>query len=487
MRIEDFLARHGLGCNPFANAEEAQGDRVLLELLKHRNFRFGHPQWPKFLGNPPGNQTSIVFGFKGSGKTAMRLALDAAIADHNRHSPDGRVLVVNYDEFNNYLASWKAHIDRALKRYQKFWDRLRGKPAPTASPAKHWRLAHHIDSILAEITRLLPKMFADCPNHPRLWPTAVKHDALYLAAVYLPGRSNEYVQALRNLRETLFSPTARFWMTTRHVLASVLTLGGYFAYRFGQAQGLAKTLGRRVQVLERDAADRRWGLRMLPPGYLRSQPLTEEVLDPTDEASRYEMLSKAIGVAEHAGYSRIVVVLDKVDEPAMVHGDYELMSDFIKPLWNNKLLQTSGVQFKMLLPAQLYKTIRKADSDLLNAARLDKANLIHPLTWTGEQLYEILAERAAVCRDSEDGLDFDLHTLFDPQISREELLDTLGKLRIPRYAAKFMNRAMAEACQAILTEEVGQDKPRIPPAVFYKVSAEVQTEIRNDAQDLMEV
>ena len=75
MRIEDFLTRHGLTIHPFANAEEAQGDRVLLDLLQSRQFHYGHPQWPKFLGDPPGNQTSVVFGFKGSGKTAMRLAL----------------------------------------------------------------------------------------------------------------------------------------------------------------------------------------------------------------------------------------------------------------------------------------------------------------------------------------------------------------------------------------------------------------------------
>ncbi len=487
MRIEEFLARHDLQCNPFANAEEAQGDAILLELLKSRGFRFGHPQWPKFLGDPPGNQTSVVFGLKGSGKTAMRLALGAAIADFNRRSPDSRVLVVNYDEFNTYLASWKQHIDRALARYQKFWDRVRGRPAATASMEHHWRLAHHMDAILAEITRLLPEMLESSTNHPRLWPDSIKHDALFLAAVYLPGRSNDYVRTMRDLREKLFSGPARFWQTTKSVLAYVLTLGGYFAYRFGQTQALAKRFARRVQVLERDVPDRRWAFRMLPTGYLKNQPLTEDNLSPTDEAGRYEMLEKAVEVARHCGYPRIVVVLDKVDEPSMIQGDYEAMGRFIQPLWNNKLLQTSGIQFKMLLPAQLYRTIRKADSDLLNAARLDKANMIHPLTWSGEALYEILSERAAVCKKQRQDLEFDLHALFDPQISRDLLIDTLGRLRMPRYAAKFMNRLVAEACQVILGEDTREQPPRIPASIFHKVAAETETEMRNEAQDLLEV
>jgi hypothetical protein len=487
MRIEDFLTRHGLTINPFANAEEAQGDQVLLDLLQSRQFHYGHPQWPKFLGDPPGNQTSVVFGFKGSGKTAMRLSLGAAIEDYNKQRSEGRVLVVNYDEFNAYLSSWKAHIDRALLRHRRFRDRVLGRPVPAASQAQHWRLAHHIDAILAEIARKLPEILAGSNTSVRRWPNRLKYDVLFLAAVYLPGRSNDYVQALRRLYATLFGAGGNLRNDLVYVLATTFTLGGYMAYRFGHAQGLAKRFANRVQILDRDVSDRRWAFQLLPLGYLKNQPLTEDVLDATDESSRYEMLEKAVNIVHQAGYARIVVVIDKVDEPSMVHGDYDRMSDFIRPLWNNKLMQTSGIQFKMLLPAQLYKTIRKGDSNLLNAARLDKANLIHPLTWSGEQLYEILSERAAVCRQDRDGLEFNLRSLFDADISRDEIVAALGKTRIPRYGAKFMNRTIAEACQTILAQDIGDKIPVIPRGVFYKVAAEIETEIRNDAQDLLEV
>jgi hypothetical protein len=487
MRIEDFLARHGLKADPFANAEEAQGDQVLLELLQNPQFRFGHPQWPKFLGDPPGAQTSIVFGFKGSGKTAMRLALDAAIDDYNRQAADNRVLVIEYDEFNNYLASWKAHIEHALARHRRFTDRLLGRPAPTASLARHWRLAHHADAILAEIARRLCHVIAGGIADLHLWPRHIRQDVLFLAAVYLPGRGNEYTQAIHDLRHKLFSKPLRLWDAALRVLAGLVTLGGYFAWRYAHAQGLARKFARRVQVIERDVRDRRRALRILPLSYLKNQPLTEDLLEPTDEASRYEMIDKAGGIARQAGYARIVVVIDKVDEPVMIQGDYERMSDFVKPLWNNKLLQTSGIQFKILLPAQLYRTVRKAGSDLLNAARLDKANVIYPLTWSGENLYEILSARAAACRQNHEDLDFDLRSFFDPDISREELVASIGKTRIPRYAAKFMNRAMAETCLATLTQNLGEKAPAIPRSIFYRMAAEIEAEMRNDTQDLLEV
>ena len=50
-----------------------------------------------------------------------------------------------------------------------------------------------------------------------------------------------------------------------------------------------------------------------------------------------------------------------------------------------------------------------------------------------------------------------------------------------------MNRAIAEACQTILARDLGEKTPVIPRGVFYKVAAEIETEIRNDAQDLLEV
>jgi hypothetical protein len=60
-------------------------------------------------------------------------------------------------------------------------------------------------------------------------------------------------------------------------------------------------------------------------------------------------------------------------------------------------------------------------------------------------------------------------------------------MRIPRYASKFMNSLITEACDSILAGDPGADKPLIPADVFYRVSNRVENEIRNETQDLLEV
>ena len=57
---------HGIGANPFAD-EDAQTDRVFKGYCITNTY---HPTWDKVYGNPGEPATAIVFGEKGSGKTA---------------------------------------------------------------------------------------------------------------------------------------------------------------------------------------------------------------------------------------------------------------------------------------------------------------------------------------------------------------------------------------------------------------------------------
>jgi hypothetical protein len=182
-----------------------------------------------------------------------------------------------------------------------------------------------------------------------------------------------------------------------------------------------------------------------------------------------------------------VVVIDKVDEPAYMGGDYERMFLFIKPLLRNKLLQTSGIHFKMLLPEQLHMNVRKASTTEANVGRLDKANVIHPLTWTGEQLYEMLAERASVCRTGDAAGVFQLSQMLGDDLPPDQLIRELERMRIPRYAAKFMNRLVADTCASLPPEMPEATLPKIPASVFYKVSQDLESDIRDTAQTLQEI
>jgi hypothetical protein len=70
MKIQQFLEHHGVAHNPFAE-EDAQSDLVFKEHCISSTY---HPTWDKIYGDPSEPATSIVFGEKGAGKTALRSA-----------------------------------------------------------------------------------------------------------------------------------------------------------------------------------------------------------------------------------------------------------------------------------------------------------------------------------------------------------------------------------------------------------------------------
>ena len=97
-------------------------------------------------GDPTSPATSIVFGEKGAGKTAMRLQMAAQIEDHNAKNGNGRLFVIEYDDFNPFL--------------DRFADRLSGRKR--RNPAKvlaEWKLWDHMDAILSlGVTSLVDRL-----------------------------------------------------------------------------------------------------------------------------------------------------------------------------------------------------------------------------------------------------------------------------------------------------------------------------------------
>src|SRR5207253_4279693 len=92
MKTEQFLEHHGITGNPFSE-EDAQTDTV----FKRRCLvKIHHPAWNKFFGSPADPSTALVFGEKGSGKTALRLQASAELEKYNQQHPDERVFVISY-------------------------------------------------------------------------------------------------------------------------------------------------------------------------------------------------------------------------------------------------------------------------------------------------------------------------------------------------------------------------------------------------------
>ncbi len=126
MKIDQFLKHHGIAGNPFSE-EDAQTDTV---------FKRGclttihHPAWDKFFGSPADPSTALVFGEKGSGKTALRLQVTSELEEYNAKHPEARVFVISYDDFNPFLD----HFRDAVKSQ----GRRRG-PRALEAPGPHGR------------------------------------------------------------------------------------------------------------------------------------------------------------------------------------------------------------------------------------------------------------------------------------------------------------------------------------------------------------
>ena len=131
MKIQQFLQHHGIASNPFAD-EDAQTDLVFKGYCIANTY---HPAWDKIYGDPTEPATSVVFGEKGSGKTALRLQIAHRLTDYNADHPERQVFVVQYDDFNPFL--------------DRFRDRFSGRGRRIERMLTHWRLWDHIDAILA--------------------------------------------------------------------------------------------------------------------------------------------------------------------------------------------------------------------------------------------------------------------------------------------------------------------------------------------------
>ncbi|MEZ6061269.1 MAG: hypothetical protein R3C19_13065 [Planctomycetaceae bacterium] len=174
MKIQQLLEHHGVQYNPFSQ-EDAQSDHIFQDHCAHTIY---HPAWDKILGDCSNPGTSIVFGEKGSGKTAIRLQLINSLRRHNHDNPQDRAFVISYDDLNPFLDTFR--------------DRLHGRKRQPDHCLQHWRLWDHMDALLTLSTRRLCSVVADeyttdsdiDISQLKGLPRLRKRDLLMLAAFY---------------------------------------------------------------------------------------------------------------------------------------------------------------------------------------------------------------------------------------------------------------------------------------------------------------
>ncbi|MGA2033954.1 MAG: hypothetical protein ABSG68_17035 [Thermoguttaceae bacterium] len=494
MRIQQFLEHHGIGSNPFAD-EDAQTDLVFKGACIRAVY---HPAWDKIYGDPSEPATAVVFGEKGSGKTAVRMQIARRLEDYNADHPDRQVFVVQYDDFNPFLDRFR---ERFSSRWRRRMDWTLGQ----------WRLWDHIDAVLAlAVTQLVDRVLGvKQVRHPaaRDEPLPVEsldrpqgRDLLLLAACYDQSTAENVETRWHQVRRKLRFPTWRAkWSLGVGIAVTMLlaVLAGWLTWkwqwrvaycqwmlvalaagwlphglRWAKWYWQARRIVRSTRVLSHNTNLLRRLLMKFAGRELIGQPLPSA--QRTDD--RYELLAKLQGLLRSLRLDGLLVLVDRVDEPYLVNGSTDLMQALVWPMLDNKFLKHPGLGIKLLLPSELERLLDRQPADFHQRARLDKQNLVRSLQWTGQSLFDLANARLKACAGQNQSPG--LAKLFEPAVSEQRLKDALGTLRVPRHVFKFMYRLLTTHCNAH-----GDEQPvwQISSGTFESVLALYQRD--QDASD----
>ncbi len=463
MNIQQLLEHHGILRNPFAE-EDAQVDPVFKDHCIDSTY---HPVWDKVYGDPRDPSTSIVFGPKGAGKTAMRLQIQRKAEQFNRDHPARRVFVIRYDDFNPFLGQFQQRLSARRRR------------SPDRTLAS-WQLWDHMDAILSlAVTKLVNQILrTDSDNDPANEITAEDvarinraeaRDLLLLALVYDQSTQGVISDRWENLRKTLrFNTWWLYWdlglawvwgifatviavllvnkeqielITAVWALPLAIVFGALpYLWRWMKAQWLAIGIRRKMRIGNRETSTLRKLLLRIPSRELASQPLPRH----SRSDDRYAMLAKLQAAIRTLRFDGLLVLVDRMDEPELIEGHVDRMRMLVWPMLDNKLLKHPGLGLKMMLPRELYREVERESRSFHERARLDKQNVIADFAWTGQALYDVVAARMRAC--AAEGKTPKPEDLFDASVPRARLLAVFESLRVPRHLFRCLYRMLVEHC-----------------------------------------
>jgi hypothetical protein len=478
MNADTFFQHHGIDANPFA-AEEARLDPIFDRLPGGAT---DHPDFAKIMGRIDQPATAVVFGEKGSGKTAIRLMLGKKINEHNAKPDNQPVLVVAYDDLNPVL-------DKLLSAKRQKADAM----------LKDFRLEDHQDAILARaMTKLVSAALGENDHTPepspkvdmsrkaiKALPKQTRVDLAMLAALYDEPASGSALPRFEKLKKKLRIGwhLPQWWVLTKAivytagagalyvmrwimdddpawlmpalVVAAVAALGlwGYYFFKLIKLWSLSRRATREMPAVNRSSDELRKMFEQFRSSQLAGQPIPTPPRGGTELGdTRYQLTRRFVTALSEMGFAGMVVFIDRLDEPTLVHGDAEKMKAIAWPMFDNKFLKQERVGMKLLLPLELRYELGRESATFFQEARLDKQNLIDELSWSGATLYDLCNKRLAACHTG-NGDAPTLRSIFAEDVTREMLIDGLDQMHQPRDAFKFLYAALQEHCRLVADDE----------------------------------
>lgn len=479
MFMQKWREYWGLEEDPF-NCEDADKDLILCSL----DSSAVHWSFDRLYGNPRVAAPAIVFGEKGSGKSALRLMIKRRVEEFNRQNPDGKVFLFEYIDFNPYLSQFR----RAIV--------ARADDAQAAQEVvKRWKIADHLDAVLSLGTTKLADEILAMSEAPKKLTRKQKIYLQILTAIYYNSDRQTTAETLHKFGWIIKRRTFRMalkWMliivlTVLSVFVGLLphlidkdlgpdqlwyTTGflgllgswAWFIYAMTTVRALSSWASRSVKILPHNPSNLNHILASL------STKERKEFVVPrgSEEASRYHLLDRFMDLIEIFGYRGVYILLDRFDEPSLLSVREDLIKDFVKTLLEIKLLQYPRLGLKLFLPIELDEIHRNAGPDDLKRMRLDKSNLIPELKWSGQELYEIANQRMQVCRaGTVPGSQ--LADLFEDGFDFIYLKDTLTALGTPRFAFGFFSTLFTEYVKNLPNDLPDQDPRWKLPRVHFDV------------------
>tara|TARA_R110002126_G_scaffold6119_13_gene32298 strand:+ start:1898 stop:3406 length:1509 start_codon:yes stop_codon:yes gene_type:complete len=483
MFLETWRQHWGLKDAPFVH-EDADKDPVLDRM----ESMAVHSSFDRLFGEPASPVPGVVFGEKGSGKSGLRLAMLRALQRHNTENLSSRAFVVQYIDFDPMLENLRRTegIDASHKRAaEKVLDKL--------------TRADHLDAILGlATTQITNELMLDRALGKKL-DRRRRRDALHLAALYHRSEDQTREEAVNALRKQLGGSSGlwlrRALLFTLTVLALAVALAPHLGFLGAPFEGIegesngnwymaggallavtwmgagimklmlrvtAARATHSIRVTRGDSKVLAANLDASGRAARRELPLPQSR---GDEEVRYRLLRRLLGVLKGMGYTSLFVLVDRVDESALLAGDADAMQAFIEPLLQHKLLQLEDVALKMFLPIELSRLSLGARPDDLKRMRLDKANVVEELRWSGQELLEIANQR--IRASSTNAQAPRLSDFLASDLDENDLRNAFQELGTPRVCFGFLGALLAEHARELPEDLDSEDSAwKIPRARF---------------------